>query len=193
MEFSNLVDLIAANGYLIIFIFMIIEGPITTVVSSIFSKLGSFNIFIIFFLAVMGDLIGDIFLYSLKFIDKKDYLRKKLTRDTKLQRNIKEDLLKNPFKNLFIIKAIPIVSTIGIIVYSKLDIKFSKFILHSLSISIINKTVYIMIGYFSGLSISYIVSNHEIISYFIPLLILIIVLSVLFINKKIAKSLNRFD
>ena len=41
---------------------MIIEGPIITVIGAFLASLGFFNIGIIFFLSLLGDIVGDIIL-----------------------------------------------------------------------------------------------------------------------------------
>jgi membrane protein DedA with SNARE-associated domain len=46
---------------------MILEGPIVTVFSAAMSALGAFNVFAVFFLSIMGDMIGDVILYGLGY------------------------------------------------------------------------------------------------------------------------------
>lgn len=52
-------------GYPSLFLVMIIEGPIITIISAFLASLGFFNIWIIFLLSFSGDIIGDIILYTL--------------------------------------------------------------------------------------------------------------------------------
>ena len=54
-------------GYWIILPLMIIEGPVITIISAMLAKLGAFNVFIVFILSVLGDIIGDVVLYYLGY------------------------------------------------------------------------------------------------------------------------------
>ena len=54
-------------GYPTLFLIMIIEGPIITVIGAFLASLGFFNIGIIFCLSLLGDIVGDIILYALGY------------------------------------------------------------------------------------------------------------------------------
>jgi membrane protein DedA with SNARE-associated domain len=72
----NLIDLsdpqvlhyIKTFGYPSLFLIMIIEGPIITVIGAFLASLGFFNIWIIFLLSLSGDIIGDVILYILGYL-----------------------------------------------------------------------------------------------------------------------------
>lgn len=51
--------------YLILFPLTIIEGPIVTVTAGVLSSLGLFNFFVVYVVAVIGDLTGDALYYSI--------------------------------------------------------------------------------------------------------------------------------
>lgn len=54
-------------GYPSLFLIMIIEGPIITIIGAFLASLGFFNVGIIFLLSVLGDIVGDILLYALGY------------------------------------------------------------------------------------------------------------------------------
>lgn len=58
---------IKAFGYPSLFLIMVIEGPIITVIGAFLASLGFFNIWLIFSLSLLGDLVGDILLYVLGY------------------------------------------------------------------------------------------------------------------------------
>lgn len=64
------------HGYWIMIPLMIIEGPIITIMASILSKLGAFNIFLVFIFSVLGDMIGDVILYGLGYKFGMNFARK---------------------------------------------------------------------------------------------------------------------
>ena len=63
-------------GYPAMFLIMVIEGPIAALAASFLASLGFFNIFIVFILSILGDLVGDIILYSLGYIGGARMLKK---------------------------------------------------------------------------------------------------------------------
>lgn len=71
----NLIDLsdpqvlqhIKTFGYPSLLLIMTIEGPIITVIGAFLASLGFFNIWIIFFLSLLGDVVGDVILYTLGY------------------------------------------------------------------------------------------------------------------------------
>lgn len=58
-------------GYWVILPISIIEGPIITVIAAFLAHQGYFNIFTVFFIVVLGDLIGDLLFYSFGFYGKR--------------------------------------------------------------------------------------------------------------------------
>lgn len=54
-------------GYPTLFLIMIIEGPIITIIGAFLASLGFFNVWIIFLLSLLGDIVGDILLYTLGY------------------------------------------------------------------------------------------------------------------------------
>lgn len=58
------------------FVIMVLEGPIATIVGSFLASLGFFNIFIILVLSVLGDILGDIILYSVGYFGGEKILKK---------------------------------------------------------------------------------------------------------------------
>ena len=63
-------------GYSTMFLLMVIEGPIAALAAAFLASLGFFNIFIVFILSILGDLIGDIILYSVGYLGGARMLKK---------------------------------------------------------------------------------------------------------------------
>lgn len=62
---EQLVSLLTTYGYFILFPLAVIEGPIITVLAAFLASLGYLNIFIVYAVAVFGDLAGDILFYAI--------------------------------------------------------------------------------------------------------------------------------
>ena len=72
---EHALNLLLAYKYLIFLPLAIIEGPIITVVAGFLVTLGKMNIFIVYLLAIAGDLIGDGALYAVGRFGK-NFVRK---------------------------------------------------------------------------------------------------------------------
>ncbi len=64
---QELVHLLTFWGYPIMLLLMTLEGPIVTMVAAFLSSMGYFNIFAVFGLSVLGDVLGDIVLYFIGY------------------------------------------------------------------------------------------------------------------------------
>jgi membrane-associated protein len=60
-------DFLTQYGYWVMLPLAIVEGPATTLVASILASLGALNIFLVFAISIVGDIIGDVFLYFLGY------------------------------------------------------------------------------------------------------------------------------
>lgn len=63
MDFLTITQLFTHYGYWIIFPISVVEGPIVSIISGFFVSLKIFNPYIVFFVLVMGDLVGDSLYY----------------------------------------------------------------------------------------------------------------------------------
>ncbi len=154
---ANALKSVSELSYFVLFLIFIIEGAIVNYVAAFAASLGFFNVFIVYILAVLGNLIGDLIYYTIGKMSKKriidKYIRKKFKflQIKKLNSLIK----KHSFKSLLVIKTAPLFPMPGLIMvgYSKMPIK--KFILYTLIVSIVHCGIITIIGYYSGALFSY--------------------------------------
>lgn len=69
MDFTDphILSYIKAIGYPTMLVLMVAEGPITTILAAFAASLGFFNIFVVFGLSMLGDILGDILLYGIGY------------------------------------------------------------------------------------------------------------------------------
>lgn len=157
MDLASILNFVSVHGYFFIFFTMIVEGPIVNFIASFLASQGYFNIFIIGFLAILGDLIGDLLFYFIGRIGKKKIINKQLKKENKLElkvNNLEKALKNNPLKTLLLIKVTPLITTIGLIVAGYTEISFGEYILYTGIYSITQEIIITCLGYFSGISIS---------------------------------------
>jgi len=62
---NEIVQFLLAHGYFIMFVLMIVEGPIVTLAATFLASLGYFSLPGVFFISLLGDICGDLFWYCL--------------------------------------------------------------------------------------------------------------------------------
>lgn len=76
MNSSQIINLCLHYGYPIIFLLVLIEGPIVAITSSFFAASGYFNIFILYPLIVFADLSGDILWYFVGYLGREKIINR---------------------------------------------------------------------------------------------------------------------
>lgn len=193
MNISDILSFVGSNSYFFIFLLMIFEGPIVTLVTSFLASLGYFNVFLILFLAILGDLVADIVLFYIGRFGKLSFLAKKYKKKQPQLSKVKTLMLDNPFKALLLIKITAPLAPFGLIFAGTTKMKTLTFVTYATIISLLNKTVYTVLGYFAGVSIIYFFSNTQYAQFILPLIVILIFLVILGINKvkkRIKTNLN---
>lgn len=144
---------IQQHAYLFLLVLTTTEGPITSFVSAGFAAQGLLRIEYVFGIAVLWDILWDVFLYILgRFLYKISRVKKRHKNMT--QKNIFKNIYKKyPFIYFLIVKITPYLSSTSLISTGIKKMKFFVFLLYSISISIIVKTVYVWLGYLWSISI----------------------------------------
>ncbi|MFZ5982104.1 MAG: DedA family protein [Patescibacteria group bacterium] len=158
LEFQNLADsqlpeYISAIGYPAMLLVMTIEGPIATIVSSFLASLGVFNIFAVFALSVLGDVLGDIACYGIGFWGGKAILekaRKKLHVKSKILEKIEALFLHHGFKTIFAVKSTTGLCWITFIAAGAFRMDFRRFLTASLLGGLVWSSFLALSGYFFG-------------------------------------------
>ena len=180
---------ILSHGYPLMFVVMLLEGPVVTAAGSFAAALGYFNIGWILVLSILGNLIPDVVYYALGYFGRDKFVNKYgkyfgLTHD-KIE--YVENLLKtHPIKSLFIIKLVPFLATPGLIVVGLTKMDIRKYITWSLIITIPSSVLYLVLGYYFGAAYDHIVRYFN-----IGVLLLIIFVIIIFIVIKLQNRLYK--
>ncbi len=153
MTFEQTLHWVIANGYLIIFLAMLLEGPAITAAGAFAAKLGYFNLWFILLLSILGNLLPDIIYYAIgywgrdKVIDKYGHYLK-ITKERKEQ--LESVYHKHMFKTLLAVKLIPLISTPGLIVAGIARLPLKKYTWMSLAIILPTSLFFLIVGYYFG-------------------------------------------
>lgn len=192
---SSLLGYISGLSYFILFLLFIWEGPIVNYVASFAASFGVFNIFIVFILAVLGNLVGDIIYYALGRLGRKSiidrYFKKSL--HTKKMKKLRVFLKDNPFKALVIIKVMPFLCIPGLIMAGIAHVSFKKYILYTILVSIVHCGIIAAAGYYSG-ELFNVLFKYVNLGIFLAILLLIIIFfATIWIKKLMIKFSKKIE
>ena len=151
-SFSNAMGMVQNSGYAIIFLLMVIEGPIITAAAAFASSFNVFNVYVIFVLSVIGNVAGDLIYYAIGRTGRKmiidRYFRK--LHKIELKKRIERALRTHTGKAMAIIKVIPPLPAPGLIAAGASKISLRRFLFHSLWISFVYSLFFTLLGFYAG-------------------------------------------
>jgi membrane protein DedA with SNARE-associated domain len=178
---------VVGNGYALLFIAMLIEGPFVTAAAAFAAALGFLNVYAVFTLSLFGNLIPDAVYYAIGFWGREQFVDKYGNYFGATKKNIarlEKMLEKHSGKSLITIKLVPLLSTPGLIVAGIMKMNLKKYIFWSIAITVPISLFYLLIGYYSGAAYDQIVRYANIGGYLIVAAIIIISL-IIYGQKKI--------
>ncbi len=153
MEYQELLDLITFWGYPLMFLLMVVEGPIASLAGAFLASLGIFNIFIVLALSILGDILGDVLLYlagyfggipALKKIEKLFRIKKSTLQE------VENAFAKNGAKIIFSVKTTTGLCAITFILAGISKMSFKKFLFYSTIGGVVWSCFIVFLGYFFG-------------------------------------------
>jgi len=151
--FAIALQWVLVHGYLMIFLAMIIGGPIFISAAAFAAALGYFNIFVVFILSLLGELGVDMLFYSIGYLGRLGlveryghFLGLSHERIAKLENLLHEHV----WKTLITIKLSPFLPAPGFIVVGASKLPFKKFFTIITSIGLPKSLFFTLIGYYFG-------------------------------------------
>jgi membrane protein DedA with SNARE-associated domain len=153
MDNQTLIEIISTWGYPILFILVIVEGPLSTLTGAFLASMGILYWPWVLAISILGDIIGDTILYLIgrtggpKVIPRASRLLKIKKRElNKLQRRFQ----KNGAKIIFFVKSTTGLGWITFILAGAAKIKFRLFLFYAFLGGIIWTSLLVFLGYFFG-------------------------------------------
>ncbi len=192
-SFNDLLAYAQVHGYFLIFLIMIVEGPIMTVAAAFAASLGYFNIWVIFILSDVADLVCDSLFYFIGHVTRKKFLDKytKLFEEKSYLHKIEEKYREHPGKTIFLLKMSPFV-TPGLMAAGATKVPLKKYIYWNLVNNIPRTIFFVGAGYYFGIFAKSILHYYNNISYYAFALI-IFILIVYFGWKKLSGRFLEYD
>lgn len=151
-------QIIKQNIYLYLLILTTVEWPITSFVSAGVAAQWGLRIEYVAIIAFLGDIIGDIILYSIgRFSNKLPFL-KKIPYFSQDKHFLAKALNKTPFIYFLVAKFTPYLSAPSLIFAWARKFTITWFLFYSFIISILVKVVYLTMGYLGSISLKQLTS-----------------------------------
>lgn len=153
ITFSTILSWVLANGYFLIFVAIIIGGPVFISAAAFAAALGYLNIYAIFSLAFFGEMAVDLAFYLIGFFSRVHVVEKfshyfGLTSARILK--IEKMLHRHSWKTLMIIKYSPVIPILGFIITGAAKLRFKKFFYILLVLSLPKAIFFTLLGYYFG-------------------------------------------
>lgn len=189
---------VQTSGYFIMFLLMVFEGPIITTAAAFAASLGLFNIYLIFTLSLLGNLVGDLTYFFIGKIGRNFFVNRHLKYFKIGKKGIKriESVLKNnPIKAMLTIKLTPNLAGPGLILAGAVDMPFKKFISLSFIISFVYSLFFSLVGFYMGMAFGNILKYFDYVGWIISFLIAVALIFFIIyhkFSKRIYSKLKNF-
>lgn len=151
--FTGVFHWVLMHGYWVILVAMLFEGPIVTSAAAFAVSLGYFNFFIIFILAILGDLIADVAYYAIGYwgrITLVEWFGHKIGLSNERLERIGKLVKDHPWKILFALKMTPIIPTTGLMAVGTTKMPIRKFAFICTIVILPRALFFMLLGYYFG-------------------------------------------
>lgn len=193
LSFNDLLAYAQVHGYFLIFLIMIVEGPIMTVAAAFAASLGYFNIWAIFILSDLADLVSDALFYFIGHFTRRKFFDKytNLFGEGSYLRKIEEKYKKHPGKTIFFLKMSPFAAP-GLMAAGAVKVPLKKYIYWNVINNLPRTIFFVATGYFFGVFAKSILHYYNNISYYAFFLV-VVILVIYFGWRKISNKLLEYD
>jgi membrane protein DedA with SNARE-associated domain len=153
MGFQGTVQWVLQHGYPLLFIVMLIEGPVVTAAAAFAAALHYMNVWAVLLLSILANLIPDLVYYAIgywgrdRFLDTYGHYVGITPERIATTKKLAE---AHSGKSLLFIKMVPLLATPGLILVGATKMDIRKYTFWSLIITIPTSLGYLIIGYYFG-------------------------------------------
>jgi len=193
--YTGILALIQTHGYIVMFLVMLIEGPIATYMAAFVASTGLLNIYIVLLLSALGYIIPDSILFFIGKYSRTKFIEKILTKvglHKKRMKNIEKNLGKHLWKSIFMFKLTPGLAIPSLILAGLTKMKFKKIFVICTLFNVVSALLFSALGFYSGIAAESILKYLRMEQYITPILVLLTVVIYLVI-KRIKKKIPKTD
>lgn len=152
-SFSGTLAWVKSAGYFVMFIAMVIEGPIVTAAAAFAAALGYFNIFAVLIISILGDLTGDFIYYGIGYFGRVSFVEKyghKVGLTAKRIGHMERLIKTHPKKTIAAIKLAPMLPAPGLMMIGAIRMRFKDYTLMTLLVALPKTILFMLLGYYFG-------------------------------------------
>ena len=192
--FTEAFSFVLSYGYFIIFLIMVVEGPFITTAAAFAASLGHFNIWVIFFLSLIADIVGDFIHYGIGYGARRAILRKYRGQMNQKKGGVLyhfESHLHNHFGKTFtFIKFAPPFTTPGLLLTGAFGVPFKKFLFYSFVITLPRTVFFTVLGFYFGIAVDSVLKYFQLGQYLF-LGFVVVIVATYFLFKYFERSVAR--
>lgn len=155
---------VIAHGYFLMFVAMLIEGPIVTAAAAFAVAFGYFDIWIVFILAILGDVVADVVYYAIGYFSRITVVERfghRFGLTTERMKKIENLLNGHPVKTLVVLKLMPVLPTPGLMIVGATRMRLKKFITICVAFIIPKAVFFMAVGYYFGAAYEAVLKKFE--------------------------------
>lgn len=191
-SFNGALAWVESAGYLLMFIAMVIEGPVITSAAAFAAALGYFNIFVVLILSVLGDLVGDFAYYAVGYFGRVAFVEKyghKVGLTKQRMEHMERLIKEHPKKTLAAIKLAPMLPAPGLMMIGAVKMPFSRYSWMTFLVALPKTILFMLLGFYFGRAYDALSATLQNGEYFI-LIALVLIVGAFYAYKKLSASLS---
>jgi len=192
---SVVLEFLKANGYFLIFLLMVVEGPIVTYVGAFLASLNVFSIYWVLILSILGNVVMDVIYYLAGRAGKKIFTKRDANKKIGVEKadKIKDLFHAHPGKTLLAVKLTPFLSVVGLTLAGTAKVPFRKFLFYSAVVSSGYSLALTLLGFFSSVAFQSIYPYVQYAGLLIAVLVLILIIFIFLVNKAGKSIANKVE
>lgn len=152
-NFSSAFDWVIGHGYVLMFVIMVIEGPVITSAAAFGAALGYFDGWIVFLLSIIGNLLPDVIYYAIGYWGRKRLVNRYahyfgLSHEKIIRLERLSEL--HAGKAMALIKLVPFLATPGLIIVGAVRMPLKRYIWWCVALTVPSSLFFYIIGYYFG-------------------------------------------
>lgn len=183
---ESALSFLKTNSYGVIFLIMIIEGPMITVAAAFAASMGLLNIWLVFALSLLGDNVSDMLHYAFGRYVKRSTVHRfsKFLGMEHLPKHLATQFKKKTARTLLVLKLTPPLAQAGMILAGTFRVKFKTFWWYTFIGAFIRTTILVIIGYFFGViaakALEYFnLASFWLVIFFVGLIVVLIIIKII--------------
>ena len=191
-SFGAVLSWVIAHGYALMFLAMCIEGPTVTAAATFALSMGYFDVWEIFVLSLLGDIVPDAVYYAMGFFGGLKAVRnigRKIGVSNRKIEAIKKTISHHGGKTVAILKYTPILSTPGLMLVGAVKMPLTRYLFVVTLVTLQKTVLFMVMGYFFGQAYS--IGKYIHYGAIVPFMVIVGYFLAAFVYKKISERIAR--